>query len=130
MSTLHPEHLIDLRRSRLEDATIEHAGIESIRPHDIARELGQEAPHVSSAYRIPCPGTPFYRCRLFPPYKDKDGKTVKYLQKKGTAPRLYIPSLVQSMLGDPSVPLWIAEGEKKALRAAQDGLCCVGVGGC
>jgi len=33
------------------------------------------------------------------------------------------------VLSDPTVPLLVTEGEKKALRANRDGLACVAVGG-
>jgi putative DNA primase/helicase len=57
-----------------------------------------------------------------------DGK--RYRSPKGQANRLYVPPLVdRAALADPRVPLWLTEGEKKALKACQEGLCCVAVPG-
>ncbi|MBI3105310.1 MAG: DUF3854 domain-containing protein, partial [Candidatus Rokubacteria bacterium] len=64
----------------------------------------------------------FLRCKLFPPVPDGQGHTMRYYQRAGTPPRLYIPARAH-------VPLLITEGEKKALKANQDGLACMAVGG-
>jgi putative DNA primase/helicase len=55
-------------------------------------------------------------------------KQIKYLQPRKSGVRLYIPPAIDK-LSDVSVPLYITEGEKKALAACQKGLCCVGLGG-
>jgi hypothetical protein len=59
----------------------------------------------------------------------RDGKPIKYetpyLQRNG----LDIPPGVAAMLGDPSVPLWITEGIKKADAGAIHGLCIVALCG-
>ena len=125
---LHPDHVEDLKKSRLMDATIRAAGIEAVRPHDIPRVLGQNPEGVTSAYKIPYRGTDFYRCKIFPPFKNRVGHTIKYLQLP-TPPRLYVPFGVESVLADPTVPLAFVEGEKKTLRAVQEGIPSVGIGG-
>ena len=125
---LHPDHVEDFKKSRLTDATIRAAGIEAVRPHDIPRALGQNPKGVTSAYKIPYRGTDFYRCKVFPPFKNSDGHTIKYLQLS-TPPRLYLPPGVESVLADPTVPLAFVEGEKKTLRAMQEGIPSVGIGG-
>jgi hypothetical protein len=51
------------------------------------------------------------------------------MTKKDSYNRLYIPSKVTTILGDVSIPIDITEGEKKALKACQEGLYCVGITG-
>ena len=126
MTNLHPLHLADLRKSALSDETILKAGFESIPPDLIVKEIGNY-PGINSAYRIPYPETDsFCRYKVF----YQEGKTgPKYFQRKGSGNRLYIPEKVRAVLNDPSVPLYFTEGEKKALKACQEGLYCIGVSG-
>lgn len=56
-------------------------------------------------------------------------KYPKYLQKKGSGNRLYIPDFARMHLQDVDMPLYITEGEKKALKACQEGLCCIAIAG-
>jgi hypothetical protein len=126
---LHPKHRQDLQKSGLSDETIIRAGIESIRPQDIARELGFNPSGILSAYRIPYPGfNGFCRYRVFcdEAYQER---TAKYLQKKGTGNHLYITDKAKIVLADLDLPLYLVEGEKKALKATQEGLPCVGLAG-
>jgi hypothetical protein len=51
-----------------------------------------------------------------------NGKPAKYLSPKGSSNRLYIPPGVEVVLKDTSKPLYLTEGEKKALKAWQEGL--------
>ena len=53
------------------------------------------------------------------------GRTVKYETPTDQRNGLDVPPGVGSVLGDPSIPLWITEGTKKADCAAAQGLCCV-----
>ena len=137
---LHPEALEDLRRSGLSDATIAEAGLYTPAPGDLPRLLSarlvERVQHVL-VFPYDSPGhgglwrrdDEFVRCKLFPPVDDGDGHTIRYYQRSGTPPRLYIPALARTALADPTVPLLITEGEKKALKANQEGLACVAVGG-
>lgn len=119
---LHPDHIEDLRRSGLTDETIVKAGLYSVAPNDLGGIT--RSPMVKSALAFPyplCGG--FTRYKLFPPL---DG--IRYIQPRGTASRLYMPSLfVES--AQTSKTVYIAEGEKKALRACQEGMPCAGIGG-
>ena len=128
---LHPDALADLRASGLCDETIRAAGLFTPAPGDLPRLLSSRlANHVSHILVFPYPGAePFYRAKLFPPQPDGQGHTMRYYQPAGTAPRLYLPPRVQAALTTPSVALHVTEGEKKALRADQDGLACIGLGG-
>jgi putative DNA primase/helicase len=129
---LAPDHRIDLRKSGLSDATIATAGIEAVPPGDFKRVLGYDIPDVISAYRIPF-ASGFERIKVF--YilgaKAKSGKKLrKYHQKKNTGNHLYIPAtLAASQLAAGNVPIYVTEGEKKTLKAIQEGLVCIGITG-
>ncbi len=126
----HPEHLEDLERSGLSEAVIRDLGIYSARPHDIPKLIGWNPQEVRSALVFPYPGEDgFCRVKVFPPFVDQNGHTVKYLQRPGSGSRLYIPPLAKSALGDPYKSLHWTEGEKKAAKACQEGIPCVGLGG-
>src|SRR5262249_4442416 len=47
----------------------------------------------------------------------------------GTPPRLYVPPSARAVAAHATVALLITEGEKKALKATQEGLACIAVGG-
>lgn len=126
---LATEHLEDLRNSGLTDDTIKAAGFESIRPCDISKETGLQLSDVDSAYRIPF-GDGYNRFKLFYKSEPKPGqKRPKYIQRRGLANRLYIPALLDESVLDGFETLYITEGEKKALKATQEGLPCIGITG-
>jgi len=52
-------------------------------------------------------------------------RLIKYEMPKGAAVRLDCPPLVRAQLADPSVPLWITEGQKKADCLVSRGLCAI-----
>ena len=58
-----------------------------------------------------------------------DGKAVKYESPRATAPVLDIHPARRHLLDDPSVPLFITEGVKKADAATSRGLCCLALAG-
>jgi len=131
---LAPEHLDDLRTSGLTDETITAQYIRSVPPAMIPRLLGFDIPSVRSAllfpFRSPSGGfTDHVRVKIFPPLTGADGHTIKYLQRKGTAPRLYFVAGCLREVLEGAVPLWVVEGEKKALAVAQLGLPAVGLCG-
>lgn len=128
---LAPEHLDDLRKSGLTEETITAQYVRSAPPSMIPRLLGFDIPSVRSAMLLPfrAPAGGFMdhvRVKIFPALKDPEGHTIKYLQRKGSAPRLYFVAgcLREALEGDS--PLWLVEGEKKALAVAQLGLPAVG----
>lgn len=127
---LSAEHLADLRKSGLSDATIEKAQIRAVPPCDI------KLAGVESAYEIPyfkLDGTPsdFSRYKLFPPIIHEDSSTQKYDQPKGTDAWLYLPPLIvwADVAADPLRPVVFSEGEKKSLCACERGLACIGIAG-
>lgn len=123
---LHPDHIQDLRKSGLSDEMIQEAKIYSVPPKDINKKLGFNDLKIESVLCFPYPGCDGFE--RYKPFPSLDGKP-KYLQKKGTGNHLYIPERVRPVLSDPIVPLCITEGEKKTLKAVQEGLNCIGLGG-
>src|SRR2546426_4314557 len=70
-------------------------------------------------------------CVLKPdaPRRDRAGRVVKYESPKNFANRLHVPFSARQKISDPSVPLVITEGQKKAEAAAQKGICAVALFG-
>lgn len=129
VSDLHPDHKSDLEKSGLTEETIRASGVYSVRPADISKKLEGHFPKVESLLSFPYPGADGYeRVKLFPPQVTDKG-TVKYYQKAGSPCRLYFPPGVEAILQDASCPLYFTEGEKKALKAVQEGIPCIGEGG-
>lgn len=132
-SSFQPNHLADLRKSALSNKTIQEAPIKSLRPADVDRTIGYPT-CAKSAYEIPYPGTDYSRYKMFYEEADKiNPKTgderPKYLARKDSGNRLYIPPKVKQILSNPAIPLYITEGEKKALKAAQEGINCIAISG-
>jgi hypothetical protein len=127
MKNFHPDHLADLRKSGLSEDTIIQAAIKSVRPDQINKRLGFNVPGLTSAYEIPYPGCDgFSRYRCF----YAEGKTGhKYLQRKETGNHLYVPPQITPVLRDAAITLYIVEGEKKCLKAIQEGLNCIALPG-
>lgn len=124
--SLHPLHLEDLKRSGLSDETILRAGIRSVPPAEIRKLLGFEPKGLSSTYLIPYHDG-FFRLRCF---YEEGINGAKYLQRKNSDNRLYIPPILdRDTLKDANIPLYLTEGEKKALKACQENLSCIAVAG-
>jgi hypothetical protein len=134
-SPLHSEHLADLRKSALTDETIMRQKIRTIPPHMIDELAGFRVPAaVTSAYLIPYPDPaggfmPHIRMKLVPPLTDEGGSTVKYVQPPRSGVRVFFPIATLPAVLDDDVPLWVVEGEKKALAIAQRGLPSIGIAG-
>ncbi|MCB9758167.1 MAG: DUF3854 domain-containing protein [Candidatus Omnitrophica bacterium] len=127
---LHPEHLLDLKKSGLSDETIAMMKVYSVRPADIPKALGWNPSGVDSVLAFPYLKTEgFVRYKTFPPLTNQEGHTVKYLQKKGSGVHLYILPSLNDVLQNPSMPLAVGEGEKKTAALIQAGIPAVGVGG-
>lgn len=126
----HPEHLADLRRSGLTDATITRQKIRSVPPHMIDQLLGFDPRGVVSAYLIPFPNPlggwlDHVRLKVFPTLTTERG-TVKYLQPRGSGVRLFFPLATLPAVLQGNASLWLVEGEKKSLATAQLDLASVG----
>ncbi len=134
---LDPLHLVELHRSGLSDDAIARSRIHSADADTAAALVGIPC---GSAMVIPYPdarlgnGSPFCRVKPDAPKPDRNGKTAKYLSPtRALNPegnRLYFPpNLDSDVLADASTPILITEGEKKALKATQEGVPCLGLAG-
>ena len=123
-------HLADLRASGLTQETIALHRIRTVPPAMIARLLGFDVPAVQSAMLIPFPDPAggflnHIRMKVFPPVKAR-GQHIKYLQPRGSGTRLFFTLMNLRDVIDSASPLWLVEGEKKALAVAQLGFPAVG----
>lgn len=130
---LHPEHLTDLRRSAMSDATIARQKIRTVPPHMIDLLLGFSSPDVQHAYLIPFADPrggwmDQVRMKVFPSMETERG-TIKYLQPKRSGVRVFFPVATLDAVLHSTEPLYIIEGEKKALSVAQLALPAVGICG-
>ena len=57
------------------------------------------------------------------PRFNAEGKSIKYELPRGASMRLDCPPRCQALLGDPTVALYITEGQKKADALASQGAC-------
>ena len=131
MSNIFPEHLEDLRKSGLRDEIVAEMGCHSVPGERVKAHLGFTLPGIESVLCFPYAGTGgHHRDKVFPPnIKDSEGRSIKYLQPKGSPSRLYVlPSVAQPLL-DVSTPLIVTEGEKKAAALVQIGKVAVAIGG-
>jgi Domain of unknown function (DUF3854) len=64
-----------------------------------------------------------------PRLNDKTEKPIKYETPYQQLNGVDVPPGVGPMLDDPSIPLWITEGSKKADAAYLAGLCCISISG-
>jgi uncharacterized protein DUF3854 len=131
---LTAEHLADLRKSGLSDATIERQCFRSVPPSMIDQLLGFSTPGVRSAYILPYPDPrggwfDHVRLKIFPSYVDANEQTVKYLQPKRSGSRPYFPLATLTDLLEADGPIYFVEGEKKAAAVAQLGLTAIGFAG-
>lgn len=129
---MNPSHLADLRLSGLSDETIASSGIYSGSTDDGKEILGFD-PH-SSGMVIPYPRSGEDSGKIYCRFKPDNpltigGKLAKYFSPRGSRNHLYIPPGVKSVLNDQGASLLITEGEKKALKAKQEGLDCIGLAG-
>jgi Domain of unknown function (DUF3854) len=130
---LAPAHREDLAKSGLTPETIAAQRIMSIPPNMIGRLLGFDIKDITSAMLLPYPDPAggfmdHIRLKIFPPVITDTG-TIKYLQPKRSAPRLYFVQRVLELVQQTTEPLWLIEGEKKAAAVAQLGLPAVGFAG-
>jgi Domain of unknown function (DUF3854) len=147
-SPLHPEHLADLRKSGLTNATIALHKIRTVPPAMIEPLLGFVAPKVVSAYILPFPDLrggwmDHVKLKVFSSDKIADvrgdeieehhkrwrynGGHRKYLVRRRSAPRLYVPLSTMEQALESDEPLWLVEGMKKALAVSQLGVPSVGL---
>jgi hypothetical protein len=126
-----PEHKRDLQASGIDLEFAAKSGVRSYTSKesidDLMAKCGWSFNHpVKSIMLFSYPGTDHWRIKVFPPIQKKKGDIAKYLQAKGSPNRLYFPPGVDPQA---DIPIWITEGEKKALKLTQEGFPCIGLGG-
>ncbi|MBT6227743.1 MAG: DUF3854 domain-containing protein [Candidatus Scalindua sp.] len=129
MTHLVPEHYDDLKKSGLSDKTILASGIRAVPPDQFKKRLGFPDKGIESLMEIPFSVFDDNEYSRYKVWYQEGHKGPKYLTQKGSVNRLYIPHKALDVLGDVSVRLDITEGEKKALKACQEGLHCIGITG-
>jgi hypothetical protein len=145
LNRLLPQHLADLRKSGLTDATIAACGFYSLTdPLQIRAALRWRALGNGAEALGPCLAIPFHDLtgapirsylRLKPDRprvqkrQGKPDKPVKYESPRGKSNLPYIPPPALPAILDPTAPLVITEGEKKAAAATQAGFACIGLVG-
>lgn len=130
-TSFHPMHKADLEASGLDLEYARQAGAFTLPPGDVGKVLGAcgwawATPQVDTILVFLYPETDYWRCKPFPPLKNRKGQEVKYLQPKGSGNHLFIPPGVDP---EAAAPVWLTEGEKKALKLTQEGFPCFGLGG-
>lgn len=140
---LSPQHRRDLHESGLTDETIAAAGFRtSTDPVEIGRILNWKGPaqHLGPSLVIPFLSMAngelngFARIKPSTPITETNKKTGKVSKRKyeqpiGVAVHAYVTSAAYDARNDPSIPLVITEGEKKALAIAQAGIAAIGLTG-
>lgn len=132
---LLPNHIADLRRSGLTDATISAAGIHSETDHHkLAALLNRKSWSRTCGAALVFPfhdesgAVVLNRVKPDTP-PSKNGKPAKYLSPTGAAVRAYIPPSQNGELANPERVVIVTEGEKKTLAAVQAGFACIGLTG-
>ncbi len=119
--TLEPKHIEELSKSRIDVATAALAGIRSVR-HQDAYDFGIRGDGDLGGLLFPYWDVAEQRFskRLVRVKPDLALARRKYLQPVGERPRLYFPAGTSvAELADLRCPIFIVEGEKKALSLAR-----------
>lgn len=120
---LEDDHRDHLKTSGLNDATIDSSGIFTANPEDLAA-LGF-IPACGRSIVFPYPAFPD-GSRIKP---DEPLGDAKYLTQKEHPNHFYFTPASLMVLKDKTAPLLITEGEKKALKASQEGYNAIGLAG-
>lgn len=128
---LWPHHLADLQGSGLSDETIAKSGCYSA-PEPATRIILGFGVGPGLVFPFPnCVSSlkqPF--CQVKPDNRPEFLKSAKYITPKESGCRIYIPpTLPQDRLSNVSIPIYLTEGCKKALKAVQEGLACLAFAG-
>lgn len=140
---LLPQHREDLYRSGLSDKTIQQSRCHSLTQMRVLREIlhWRQLGHydddplaLGPSLVFPYPDLGglfdgFARLKPDRPRTRESGAVVKYEQPAGCPLRAYFPRSALEAMRDSLAPLGFTEGEKKALKASQEGLPCIGLAG-
>lgn len=130
MITLLPHHLKMLQvESAIPSQIIQARGYRSVTA-DECYKYGITGKQARDGLLLPVytpdGGNGLYVLRPDVPRIDKQKqKPIKYEWPKKTPPRVDCPPVCLPMLKDPSIPLWITEGQKKGDALASLGLCVI-----
>ena len=128
-----PLHLEDLRKSGLTDEAIKTEGLYCLGEAEFQKKLDRDdikGGGLIIPYRSLNGQPEYFSVKCDNPPVDEKGKPKKYLRKKGSGNRLFIPqSLDEKFLDDPSAPLSFCEGEKKAIKANTEGIRTIALSG-
>lgn len=126
---LLPQHQELIRASAISDEVADARGYRSMTIKADAGRLGfggaqQNVPALLIPVHSVTGEVVTYQLRPDSP-RIRDGKPVKYETPSGSRMALDVPLAAGDRLGDPSVPLFITEGARKADAAVSAGLCCI-----
>ena len=130
--SLLPSHHDHLRRSGITDDSIQRLGLYSVETPAEARRVLNWKEHgqapATPALAFPYPTHPEYT-RLRPDVPRPNGG--RYEAPVGQPSRIYVPQplVADGQLSNVVVPLYLAEGEKKAIAACQAGLVAIAAPG-
>lgn len=127
-------HVEALRRSAISAEVAGERGYRSVTDPAALRELGfSEAQAVVPTLLIPLHDTSGqvagHQHRPDVELVDRTGRRLKYVNPRGQGNRVDVPPRCRDAIGDPSKPLLVTEGVKKADAAASAGLVCVALKG-
>lgn len=137
MVNLSPDHRADLERSGLNEKTIAAWGAYTVEA-DQKWVMGQLGFPYIDPPALALPILPPDRTRpdlddviVKPdrPRLDGRGRPAKYETRPRSRNRIHVPLAIREALVDVSVPLVITEGQKKAEKASQEGICAVALAG-
>jgi hypothetical protein len=124
-------HALLLQRSAITPAVATVRGYRTLRTKAAVKRLGfADAQCHVPALLVPIHGVNgelvSYQIRPDAPRVDRrTGKALKYETPRGSVMVLDIPPPVRAWLGDPTIPLWVTEGARKADSAVSRDLCCI-----
>jgi hypothetical protein len=126
---LLPHHAELLRASAISDAVATARGYRSVtKKAELLRLRFSERQARVPALLLPVWDVTgriaLYQARPDEP-RVETGKVIKYETQLGARMTIDVPPSIRGQLGDPSIPLWISEGIRKADAAVSAGLCCI-----
>ena len=128
---LSPDHAAMLRESAINDEVVSERGYRSVDKTEAAA-FGFKGAQQRAGLLIPIRdvhgNVALHQLRPDKP-RTRKGKPIKYETPPGSRMVLDVPYRSRPLLGDPSVPLWITEGVKKADALVSAGACAIGLAG-
>lgn len=133
--SLSKKHREELAASGVSDQVAEERGYQTVKKATVLREFrfSDRQSRLGAGLLIPIHGPDkevvAHQFKPDSPRRDKGGKVVKYESPQDSRVRLDVPVRAAADLADPTVPLIVTEGAKKADAATSAGLCCVSLSG-